>query len=89
MSYDHIKSPKKPGLHPYSEKLIFGKTTWGRSNCPSPEPVFLGLTLKTFRSFTACHKKTCQSLKRRKEDYFENLLYRFVEEPWRYNTKHE
>ena len=30
VTYDNIKSHKKPGLHPLSEKCIFGKTTgWG------------------------------------------------------------
>ena len=30
MTYDNIKSDKKPGLHPLSRKDIFGKTTgWG------------------------------------------------------------
>ena len=34
VTYDNIKSHKKPGLHLFSEKNIFGKTTGGGSNCP-------------------------------------------------------
>ena len=29
MTYDNIKSHKKPGLHPLSRRYIFGKTTGG------------------------------------------------------------
>ena len=29
MTYDNIKSHKKPGLHPLSRRYIFGKTTEG------------------------------------------------------------
>ena len=32
VTYDHIKSHKKPGLNPFSEKHISGNTTDGRSN---------------------------------------------------------
>ena len=29
ITYDNIKSHKKPGLHPFSEKIVFGKTRMG------------------------------------------------------------
>ena len=35
MTYDNIKSDKKTGLHLFSEKRIFRKTTGGESNCQS------------------------------------------------------
>ena len=41
VTYDNIKSHEKPGIHNFSEKHIFGKTTGWESN-PSP-PAFLGL----------------------------------------------
>ena len=40
VTYDNIKSPKKAGLHPISEKHIFGKSTM---TVKLTLPAFLGL----------------------------------------------
>ena len=37
VTYDNIKSHKKPGLHPVPKRYLFEKTTGGGSNC-SPQP---------------------------------------------------
>ena len=47
MTYDNIKSHKKRGFHPFSEKHIFAKKHWGGG--VNSTPAFLGLTL--FGSF--------------------------------------
>ena len=38
MTYDNIKSHKKPGLQPLSRRYIFGKTTGGVYLTPTPIP---------------------------------------------------
>ena len=34
VTYDNIKSYKKPSLHPFSRRCIFGKTTGGSQTDP-------------------------------------------------------
>ena len=48
MTYDDIKSHLKPGLHAFSEKHIFGKTTgdWVKLK---PRPSFLQLKTRVVR----------------------------------------
>ena len=45
MTYDNIECHKKPGLHRFPEKYIFGKTTGkgGGGSQIDPSPAFLGL----------------------------------------------
>ena len=40
MTCDNNKSHNKPGLHPFSEKHIFGKTTGGGQIDPAPPVIF-------------------------------------------------
>ena len=47
MIYDNIKSHKKTGLDPFSEKEIFEKTTGGRGVKLTP-PAFLELSIIQF-----------------------------------------
>ena len=47
---DNVKSHKKLGLHPFSEKHISGKTAGGFNLTPPP-PAVLGLKVNT-----KCHK---------------------------------
>ena len=42
MTYDNIKSLKKPGLHPLSRRHVFGKTTEEGFKL-TPPPIFEGL----------------------------------------------
>ena len=54
MTYKNIKSYKKPGLYPFSEKHIFGKPTGGSNLLP---PAFLRL-----RPLTMFDKKVSKIL---------------------------
>ena len=49
---DNIKSHEKPGLHPFSEKHMFGKTTGeGRGQF---DPAFLGLNISQISWENTC-----------------------------------
>ena len=50
MTFDNIKSHRKPGLHPLSRRCSFGKTAEGDQIDPAPQP-FKGCSIMYLKKF--------------------------------------